>query len=131
MTKSKYDLSGNPIKSYGNVAEGCPITMDMGCFKLYYREPICGGNRMFLSAHTATVKDAVAEFNQLCERGAYPFTYAGGLFDTPLRIERYDTFGNHTHTYTMDARFDTPRLKRDSVPFRRSNRRRYTKRYSR
>ena len=59
MTKSKYDLSGNPIKSYGNVAEGCPITMDMGCFKLYYRAPICGGNRMFLSAHTATVKDFV------------------------------------------------------------------------
>ena len=103
----KLDLSGKPMRSYGNT--GTPVTMDMGCFKIYYREPHCGGNRMFLSAHTATMMDAVAEFNLL-----------KGGFDTPLRIERYDTFGNHSHTWTMDARYAVPRQHRDTVRYRRT-----------
>ena len=74
--------------------------MDMGGFKIFYREPHCGGNRQ--SFHkTATMLNAVAEFNTL-ERTSG--------FDTPLRIERFDTFGNHTHTWTMDGRYDVPRL---------------------
>ena len=100
-------------QSYGNT--GTPITMDMGGFKIYYREPHCGGNRQ--SFHkTSTMLQAVAEFNTL-------ETTSG--FDTPLRIERYDTFGNHTDTWTMDARYDVPRAKNSHPvePYRRRNRR--------
>ena len=82
--------------SYGNT--GTPVTMNMGGFKIQYRAPHCGGNRVFLSCRTATVLDAVAEFNLI-----------KGGFDTPLRIERFDTFGNLTHTFTMDGRYDVPR----------------------
>ena len=72
--------------------------MNMGGFKIQYREPHCGGNRVFLSCRTATVMDAVAEFNLI-----------KGGFDTPLRIERFDTFGNLTDTFTMDGRYGVPR----------------------
>ena len=82
--------------SYGNT--GTPITMNKGGFKIQYREPLAGGNRVFLSCRTATVMDAVAEFNII-----------KGGFDTPLRIERVDVFGNLTHTYTMDGRYGVPR----------------------
>ena len=101
------------MKSYGNT--GTPITMDMGCFKIYYREPICGGNRLYLSAHTATLMDAVAEFNLL-----------KGGFDTPLRVERFDTFGNHSDTWTMDGRYDVPRAKNGhpGEPYRRRHNKR-------
>ncbi|SVC40586.1 uncharacterized protein METZ01_LOCUS293440 [marine metagenome] len=89
--------------------------MDMGGFKIYYREPILGGNRQ--SFHkTSTMLNAVAEFNTL---------EATSGFDTPLRIERYDTFGNHTDTWTMDGRYDVPRAKNGhpGEPYRRRNRR--------
>ena len=107
----KLDLSGNPIKSYGNT--GTPVTMDMGCFKIYYREPICGGNRQAIHK-TSTMLQAVAEFNTL-ERTSG--------FDTPLRIERFDTFGNHTDTWTMDGRYDVPRAKNGhpGEPYRRTH----------
>ena len=104
----KLDLSGKPMRSYGNT--GTPITMDMGCFKIYYREPHCGGNRVSIHK-TSTMLNAVAEFNTL-ERTSG--------FDTPLRIERYDTFGNHSHTWTMDARYAVPRQHRDTVRYRRT-----------
>ena len=109
-------------QSYGNT--GTPITMDMGGFYIYYREPILGGNRQ--SFHkTDTMLNAVAEFNTL-ERTSG--------FDTPLRIERFDTFGNHTHTWTMDGRYDVPREKtgHPGEPYkrRRSRSRRSTRRYS-
>ena len=85
------------MKTYGNT--GTPITMDMGGWNISYREPICGGNRMaFLKE--ATLLQAVAVFNTL-ERTSG--------FDTPLRIERLDIFGNHTDTWTMDGRYDVPR----------------------
>ena len=58
------------------------LLTDQGCFKIYYRDPDTTGNRIFLSARTKTVMDAVAEFN-LIKSG----------FDTPLRIERYNTYG--------------------------------------
>ena len=114
----KYDLSGNPMKSYGNT--GTPVTMDMGCFKIYYREPHCGGNRQAIHK-TSTMLQAVAEFNCLESTSG---------FDTPLRIERFDTFGNHTHTWTMDGRYDVPRAMHSSgcndqgVPYRRRHCRR-------
>ena len=95
--------------SYGNT--GTPVTMNKGCFKIQSREPICGGNRLFLSARTATVMDAVAEFNLI-----------KGGFDTPLRIERFDVFGNLTHTFTMDARYGVPRD--SNIPERKRNKRR-------
>ena len=85
-------------KSYGNT--GTPITMDMGGFEILYREPNCGGNRRAFHK-TSTMLQAVAEFNTI-ERTSG--------FDTPLRITRNDIFGNRTHTWTMDGRYDTPRL---------------------
>ena len=107
------------MKSYGNT--GTPITMDMGGFNIQYREPHCGGNRA--SFHkTDTMLNAVAEFNTL-ERTSG--------FDTPLRIERMDIFGNKTHTWTMDGRYSVPRLIQSAEDdYRRSERRRY-RRYSR
>ena len=42
---------------YGNT--GTPITMDMGMWKVYYREPHCGGNRVY-QAKVGTLMDAVA-----------------------------------------------------------------------
>ena len=91
--------SGTSGQSYGNT--GTPITMDMGGFYIYYREPILGGNRQ--SFHkTSTMLQAVAEFNTL-ERTSG--------FDTPLRIERHDIFGNMTDVWTMDGRYSVPRAK--------------------
>ena len=84
-------------QSYGNT--GTPITMDMGGFKIFYREPILGGNRS--SFHkTSTMLQSVAEFNLLESTSG---------FDTPLRIERFDSFGTHTDTWTMDGRYSVPR----------------------
>ena len=74
------------------------LIIDKGCFKIYYRDPVSTGNRLFLSTRTATLMDAVAEFNLI-----------KGGFDTPLRIERFDTFGNLTDTFTMDGRYGVPR----------------------
>ena len=86
------------MKSYGNT--GTPITMDMGGFHIFYREPINGGSRR--SFHkTDTMLNAVAEFNTL-ERTSG--------FDTPLSIERMDVFGNMTHRWNMDGRYSVPRL---------------------
>ena len=115
--------------SYGNT--GTPITMDMGGFHIQYREPINGGNRA--SFHkTATMLDAVAEFNTL----THTSMSEGKPFATPLRIERHDIFGNKTHVWTMDGRYAVPRLiaqyneRGDDVSHERRERRRY-RRYSR
>ena len=91
--------------SYGHGTS--PITMDMGCFKIFYREPHCGGNRQSIHK-TRTMLSAVAEFNTN-ERTSVS-SPDGAAFDTPLRIERIDTFGNRTHVWTMDGRYDSPRL---------------------
>ena len=92
------------MKSYGNCGD-TPITMDMGGFHIFYREPICGGNRR--SFHkTATMLNAVAEFNTL-ERTSMS---EGKPFATPLTIERLDVFGNMTHRWNMDGRYSVPRL---------------------
>jgi hypothetical protein len=96
--------------------------MDMGCFKIFYREPILGGNRSGIFK-TSTMLQAVAEFN-LLERTSG--------FDTPLRIERIDTFGNHTDTWLMDGRYDVPRHTNGQVgePSKTLNNRREYERYS-
>jgi len=98
------------MKSYGNT--GTPITMDMGGWNIYYREPHCGGNRMAFHK-TATLLQAVAEFNTI-ERTSG--------FDTPLRIERMDVFGNHTDTWTMDGRYGVPRHTISNRPDRKGRR---------
>jgi hypothetical protein len=96
------------MKSYGHGTS--PITMDMGGFHIYYREPILGGSRR--SFHkTATMLNAVAEFNTL-ERTSMS---EGKPFATPLTVERHDTFGNMTHRWNMDGRYGTPRLVGGSV----------------
>ena len=76
------------------------LIIDKGCFKIYYRDPVSTGNRLFLSAHTATLMDAVAEFNLI-----------KGGFDTPLRVERYNFDGKLTDVFNMDGRYDVPRRK--------------------
>ena len=72
--------------------------MDMGMFKVFYREPICGGNRLY-QVKVGTLMDAVASFN----------LHKGG-FDTPLSVERIDISGDMTHRWNLDGRYGTPRL---------------------
>ena len=79
------------------------LIIDKGCFKIYFRDPISTGNRLFLSTRTATLMDAVAEFNLI-----------KGGFDTPLRVERYNFDGKLTDVFTMDGRYDVPRRKDDA-----------------
>ena len=76
------------------------LITDKGCFKIYYRDPVSTGNRLFLSTRTATLMDAVAEFNLI-----------KGGFDTPLRVERYNFDGKLTDVFNMDGRYDVPRRK--------------------
>ena len=98
---------------YGNT--GTPITMDMGMWKVYYREPHCGGNRVY-QAKVGTLMDAVASFNLHC-----------GGFDTPLSVERIDMSGEMTHRFNRDGRYGTPRLVGGSAADRTPHR--YRKRY--
>ena len=76
------------------------LIIDEGCFKIYYRDPDTTGNRLFLSTRTSTLMDAVDEFNLI-----------KGGFDTPLRVERYNTEGKLTDVFNMDGRYDVPRRK--------------------
>ena len=86
------------MKSYGNT--GTPITMDMGGFHIFYREPICGGSRTsFLKE--STLMSAMAVFNAMESPSG---------FDTPISVERRDVFGNITHRWNMDGRYGVPRL---------------------
>jgi len=81
-------------RSYGNT--GTPITMDMGGWNIFYmRDGI--EQRSFLKE--GTLLNTVAVFNSLDRTSG---------FDTPLRIERLDIFGNHTDTWTMDGRYSVP-----------------------
>ena len=74
------------------------IMLDRSVWEINYREPICGGNRVFL-AKVATLMDAVASFN----------LHVGG-FDTPLSVERIDISGEMTHRWNLDGRYSVPRL---------------------
>ena len=86
---------------YGNT--GTPVTMDMGMFKVFYREPNCGGNRLY-QVKVGTLMDAVASFN----------LHMGG-FDTPLSVERIDMSGEMSHRWNLDGRYAVPRLVGGSV----------------
>ena len=74
------------------------IMLDRGMFKVFYREPHCGGNRIY-QAKVGTLMDAVASFN----------LHVGG-FDTPLSVERIDISGEMTHRWNLDGRYSVPRL---------------------
>ena len=106
-------------QSYGNT--GTPITMDMGGFRIQYRNALGGNREAFFK--TSDHNEARQEFNAIL---------GGDLDETPLRIERFDIFGNHTHTWTCDNNWDSClRLQwtaRDE--YERRERRRY-RRYSR
>ena len=66
----------------------------------------------------STLLQAVAVFNTL-ERTTG--------FDTPLRIERIDTFVNHTDTWTMDGRYGVPRHVTSKRRTRGNSRRRHNR----
>ena len=74
------------------------IMLDRGMFKVSYREPHCGGNRIY-QVKVGTLMDAVASFN----------LHKGG-FDTPLSVERIDISGEMTHRWNLDGRYSVPRL---------------------
>ena len=74
------------------------IMLDRGMFKVSYREPNCGGNRIY-QVKVGTLMDAVASFN----------LHVGG-FDTPLSVERIDISGVMTHRWNLDGRYSVPRL---------------------
>ena len=87
---------------YGNT--GTPITMDMGGFRIQYREPILGGNRVTFHK-TSTMMQAVAEFNSIESLSMSE----GKPFETPLSIERIGIDGQVTDRWTMDGRYSIPR----------------------
>jgi len=92
----KFDLNGTPWRSYGNT--GTPITMNMGGWRIAYQHPEQGIKTAFFCE--ATLMNAVAVFNSLDSTTGFD---AG-----PLCIDRIDTFGNLTDTYTMNGRYGVP-----------------------
>jgi hypothetical protein len=98
-------INNRPVSMDIDIYSGNPVIMDEGCFKISYREPILGGNRQAIHK-TRTMMGAVNEFNTLERTSLSP---EGLPFDTPLRIERINTRGFHTDTWTMDGRYATPR----------------------
>ena len=88
------DLSGKPMKSYGNT--GTPITMDMGGFYCYYRNNLGGARTAFFKV--STHNEARNEVLNM---------YGGNIDESPLKVERIDTFGNHTHTWYSECIWDS------------------------
>jgi len=100
----KHDLKGNVWKSWGNVAKDCPITMDLGGFYCYYRNNLGGARKAFFkSADHIEAHYAVLDM------------YGGNIDESPLKVERIDTFGNHTHTYYTENIWDSRLKHRDKV----------------
>jgi hypothetical protein len=91
----KYDLNGKPWKSYGNT--GTPITMNMGGWRITYHMDSEVKTAFFCEA---TLMNAVAVFNSLDRTTGFD---AG-----TLTIDRIDTFGNLTDTYTQEGRYGIP-----------------------
>ena len=90
----KLDLKGKEWKSYGNT--GTPITMDMGGFYVYYRNHLGGARKAF---------HKVANHNEARDE---TLNLHGGEIDvSPVKVERIDIFGNHTHTWTSDCIWDS------------------------
>ena len=92
----KYDLNGKPWKSYGNT--GTPITMNMGGWRITYHKD--GEVQIPALFCERTLSNAVAVFNSLDSTTGFD---AG-----TLTIDRIDTFGNLTDTYTMEGRYGVP-----------------------
>ena len=111
----KYALDGKPWKSYGNT--GTPITMNMGGWRITYHNH---GEIKTAFFCEATLLNAVAVFNSL--------DWATGFDAGALTIDRIDTFGNLTDTYTMEGRYGVPHNVRS---MRNTHKRRRTRAYKR
>ena len=92
----KYDLNGTPWKSYGNT--GTPITMNMGGWRITYHKD--GEVQIPALFCEATLSNAVAVFNSLDSTTGFD----AGM----LTIDRIDTFGNLTDTFTQEGRYGIP-----------------------
>ena len=91
----KYDLDGKPWKSYGNT--GTPITMNMGGWRITYHQDGEIKTGLFCEA---TLSEAVHVFNSL--------GHTTGFNAGTLTIDRIDTFGNLTDTFTQEGRYGVP-----------------------
>ena len=91
----KYDLDGKPWKSYGNT--GTPITMNMGGWRITYTQEGTIKVGFFCER---TLSDAVHVFNSL--------DHTTGFNAGTLTIDRIDTFGNLTDTFTQEGRYGVP-----------------------
>ena len=111
----KYALDGKPWKSYGST--GTPITMNMGGWRITYHNH---GEIKTAFFCEATLLNAVAVFNSL--------DGTTGFDAGTLTIDRIDTFGNLTDTYTMEGRYGVPHNVRS---MRNTHKRRRTRAYKR
>jgi len=91
----KYDLDGKPWKSYGNT--GTPITLNLGGWRITYTQD---GEIKVAHFNEATLSDAVHVFNSL--------DHTTGFNSGTLTIDRLDTFGNLTDTFTQEGRYAVP-----------------------
>ena len=101
-TKGKVDLSGKPIRSYGNGSS--PITIDMGGFYVYYRNHLGGARKAF---------HKVADHNEA--RNETINLHGGEIDISPVKVERIDIFGNHTHTWYSECIWDSALRLRNSI----------------
>ena len=83
-------------KTYGN-GTGTPITMDMGGWRITYHKR---GEVDVAFFKERTLSNAVAVFNSLDR--------TTGFNAGTLTIDRIDTFGNLTDTWTQEGRYGTP-----------------------
>ena len=90
-----YDLDGKPWKAYGNT--GTPITMNMGGWRITYTQD---GEIKVGFFCEATLSNAVHVFNSL--------DHTTGFNAGTLTIDRIDTFGNLTDTFTQEGRYGIP-----------------------
>ena len=82
-------------KTYGNT--GTPITMDMGGWRITYHKR---GEVKVGFFKERTLSNAVAVFNSL--------DHTTGFNAGTLTIDRIDTFGNLTDTFTQEGRYGVP-----------------------
>ena len=83
------------LKSYGHGTS--PITMDMGGWRITYTKR---GEVDVAFMKERTLSNAVAVFNTLDR--------TTGFNAGTLTIDRIDTFGNLTDTWTQEGRYGTP-----------------------
>jgi len=95
MTFLTYRDIMKKLKSYGHGTS--PITMDMGGWRITYTKH--GDVKVGLFKER-TLSDAVHVFNSL--------GHTSGFNAGTLTIDRIDTFGNLTDTWTQEGRYGTP-----------------------